>query len=69
MTVMHQGVCRADAEEIMHPMFVKLFIEPDTDGLLADEEDSRRRGRRARRGRSRMVMRVTPAGRDRRPRR
>lgn len=31
----------------MHPMFVKLFIETDTDDLLA-EEDRERRLRRAR---------------------
>ncbi len=46
----------------MHPMFVKLFIEPDPDDLLA-EEDRRRRARSSQRART--VMTVRPAGRDR----
>jgi hypothetical protein len=50
----------------MHPMFVKLFLEPDADDLLMDEEESRRRPRRARRVQSRAVTRV--AVRDRAPR-
>jgi len=32
---------------IMHPMFVKLFIETDADDLLAEEEVKRRRARRS----------------------
>jgi hypothetical protein len=46
----------------MHPMFVKLFIEPDPDDLLA-EEDRRRRARPSRR--TRPAVAVRPAARDR----
>jgi hypothetical protein len=51
----------------MHPMFVKLFMEPDTDDMTADE-DKKRRVRRAGRGKQVMVTRAAAAGRDRRPR-
>jgi len=51
----------------MHPMFVKLFLETDTDDLLA-EEDRRRRANRARHSRSRMAVKVTARAPDR-PRR
>jgi hypothetical protein len=47
----------------MHPMFVKLFLEPDADDLQAEEEARRRSARRA--GRTRRVMVVKPADRDR----
>jgi hypothetical protein len=50
------------AEDTMHPMFVKLFIETDTDDLLP-EEDRRRRARRSRRART--AMSVRPATRNR----
>ena len=53
----------------MHPMFVKLFLEPDADDLLADEEEQRRHASRARHNRSRMTVRVTARGQDRLPRR
>jgi hypothetical protein len=53
----------------MHPMFVKLFLEPDADDLLADEEERRRRSKAARQNRSRVTMRVTARPQDRRPRR
>jgi len=53
----------------MHPMFVKLFLEPGADDLLADEEAERRTANRARRARSRMVTRVVSREQDRRPRR
>ncbi|HEY5986418.1 MAG TPA: hypothetical protein VIV12_08590 [Streptosporangiaceae bacterium] len=53
-------------EGIMHPMFVKLFIEGDAEDLLA-EEDKRHRARRSKRNRSVMVMRAARA-RDRQPR-
>jgi hypothetical protein len=56
-------------EDIMHPMFVKLFLETSADDLLADEEDERRRASRARRDRSRVAVRVTARDRDRQPRR
>jgi hypothetical protein len=51
----------------MHPMFVKLFLEPDADDLLADEEEKRRRAARARHTRSRMTLRVTARPQGRRP--
>jgi hypothetical protein len=53
---------------IMHPMFVQLYLEPDTD---QDEQDRRRRAARARRLRSRAAVRVTtaPAHAPDRPRR
>jgi hypothetical protein len=30
---------------IMHPMFVRLFIETDTDDLLTEEQDRKRHAR------------------------
>jgi hypothetical protein len=56
-------------EDIMHPMFVKLFLEADAGELLAEEEDKRRRANRARRTRSRMASRVAARDRERGPRR
>jgi hypothetical protein len=53
----------------MHPMFVKLFLEPDADDVLADEEERRRRAARARHTRSRMTLTVTTRAQDRLPRR
>ena len=53
----------------MHPMFVKLFLDPDADDLLADEEERRRRAARARHTTSRMTARVTTRAQDRLPRR
>jgi hypothetical protein len=53
---------------IMHPMFVRLFIETDTDDLLTEEQDRKRRAHAARRGRSARVTRVAVANPDR-PRR
>ena len=52
----------------MHPMFVQLYLEPDTG---QDERDKRRRAARARRLRTRAAVRVTTpaANRDRRPQR
>jgi quercetin dioxygenase-like cupin family protein len=49
-------------EDIMHPMFVKLFMETDDDDLLY-EQGRRRRARRSRRARPAMAVR--PAARDR----
>lgn len=49
----------------MHPMFVKLFLEADTDDLLAEEEDKRHRANRARLTRSRKVIRVAACARKR----
>lgn len=51
----------------MHPTFVKLFLDPDADDLLADEEERRRRAARARHTRSRTTLRVTARPQDRRP--
>ena len=50
----------------MHPMFVRLFIETDTDDLLAEEQDRKRRAVAARRARSARIMRVAAANPDRR---
>jgi len=47
----------------MHPMFVKLFLEPDADDRQAAEEARRRSARRARRTRRATV--VKPVARDR----
>ena len=51
---------------IMHPMFVKLYLETDTN---EDERDQRRRAARVRRRQARAVVRSTASDRDRRPRR
>src|SRR5215470_1647540 len=56
-------------EEIMHPMFVRLFLETDADDPQGDELDMRRAATRARRNRSRMALKVTVRDRDRLPRR
>ena len=55
--------------DIMHPMFVKLFIEPDSGDALTEEDGKLRRPRRARRNRSPMLVRATPRRRDRERRR
>jgi hypothetical protein len=47
---------------------VKLFLETDADDLLAGEEAKQRTANRARRNRSRMVMKLTAPAQDRRPR-
>jgi hypothetical protein len=52
----------------MHPMFVKLFLDTDADDLLTGDEEKQRTMNRARRNRSRMVVRVTAPTQDRRPR-
>jgi hypothetical protein len=49
-------------------MFVTLLIETDTDDLLAEEQDTKRRAHTARRARSARVMRVAAAHPER-PRR
>jgi hypothetical protein len=54
---------------MMHPMFVKLYLEPDQDDLLADEEARRRSANRSRRIRSRTAVKVIARDRDRQPRR
>ncbi len=53
----------------MHPTFVKLFIETDTDDLLAEEEAKRRRARQSRRNRSAIVVRGASRDQNLRPRR
>jgi len=42
--------------DIMHPMFIELFLEPDADDLVAEEDRRRRRVRRSRRALSVMVI-------------
>ena len=51
----------------MHPMFVKLFLETDADDLLAYEEETRRRARRARQAQSRTVIKTSARNRNRPP--
>ena len=51
---------------IMHPMFVKLYLEAEADD---DEASKHRRGNRARRHRSRAAVRVIARDRDRQPQR
>ena len=53
----------------MHPMFVKLYLEPEADDPLAEEQEKRRSARLARHNRSRMAVRVTARAQDRRLRR
>jgi hypothetical protein len=48
----------------MHPMFVKLYMEPGADDVT-EEEDRHRAANRARRGRPRAIVRAAPAARDR----
>ena len=63
-SVKHQNGRRT----IMHPMFVRLFIETDADDLLTQEQDRKRRAHTARRARSARVIRVAAAHPER-PRR
>ena len=49
----------------MHPMFVKLFLEPDADDLQAEEEALRRSGRLARRTRRAVVVKSVARDRTR----
>jgi hypothetical protein len=49
----------------MHPMFVKLFLEPDADDLQAEEEARRRSARRAQRTRRAMVVKSVARDRTR----
>ncbi len=60
---------RPGGRGIMHPTFVKLFIEADADDLLAEEEARPGRGRRSRRNRPAMVVRAASRDRNLRPRR
>jgi hypothetical protein len=46
---------------IMHPMFVTLFIETDAGDLLTEEQDRKRRAHAARRARSARAMRGAAA--------
>jgi hypothetical protein len=45
--------------DIMHPMFVKLFIEPGSGYPLTEEDEKRRRSRRAGRHRSPTTARTS----------
>jgi hypothetical protein len=57
-------------EGVMHPMFVKLYLETGEDDLLAEEGERRRTANRVRRHQSRVAVRVvTPRARDHQPRR
>jgi hypothetical protein len=64
-----RGVKRENwRRNIMHPMFVTLFIETDADDALTEHQERKRRAHAARRGRSSRVVKVAAANRDR-PRR
>jgi hypothetical protein len=54
-------------ENVMHPMFVKLFLENGDDDALAEEQDRRRAASRSRRARGRRAVRVSARDRDPRP--
>jgi hypothetical protein len=58
----HDGCGRRPGRDIMHPMFVQLFIETGPDDWPA-EENRRRRARRSRRARPALAVR--PSARDR----
>jgi len=51
----------------MHPMFVKLFLEPDADDLQDAEEARRRSARRARRTRRALVVKSVARDQTRTP--
>ena len=53
-------------EDVMHPMFVELYLETSEEDLQAEREKKRRRANRARRARSRTAVRVTVDDRVRR---
>src|SRR5713101_4262359 len=53
-----EGHARCEGD-VMHPMFVKLYLEPEADD---DREDRRRRSNRARRLQSRAQARVRQTG-------
>jgi hypothetical protein len=64
-----RGVKRENwRRNIMHPMFVRLFIETDADDALTEQQDRKRRAHAVRRGRSARIVKVAAANRDR-PRR
>jgi hypothetical protein len=46
---------------IMHPMFVTLFIQTDADDLLSEEHERKHHAHAARRGRSARVVRAAAA--------
>ena len=52
---------------IMHPMFVRLFIETNDDDLVAEEEARRRAARRSARARPAMAVRAIPRDRNCQP--
>jgi len=53
----------------MHPLFVALFLETETDDLLVREEEKQRHAKAARRELSRRAIRVAAPAKDRRSRR
>jgi hypothetical protein len=63
-----RGQRRRRGEVIMHPMFVKLFIETDDDDeLLAEEQAKLRATRRLQRTRPAMAVRGIPRPQSGRP--
>jgi hypothetical protein len=54
---------------IVHPMFVKLFIEADADDVPAEQEVKRRRALRSQRNRPAVVVRAAAPDRNLRPQR
>ena len=61
-----RGVKRENwRRNIMHPMFVTLFIETDADDVPTEQQERKRRAHAARRGRSARVVKVAAANRDR----
>jgi hypothetical protein len=64
--VFKRGGSNRFEEGIMHPMFVKLFLQASDDDLLAEEQDRRRAANRTRRTRSRVATRVAVRGQDQR---
>jgi hypothetical protein len=61
--VKHEN-CRRN---IVHPMFVRLFIETDTDDLPTEEQDRKRRARGQARRSARVMRIVANPDRPRRP--
>jgi hypothetical protein len=57
--------CENWRRNIMHPLFVTLFIETDADDALTEQQERKRRAHAVRRGRSARVVKVAAANRDR----
>ena len=61
------GHRRPQGRDVMHPMFVKLFIEAGADDLAAEEEARRRRAARSRHDRAAVAVRGASRDRHLRP--